>query len=86
MRHRILIAIGVVFLLLGLAEAQQTPTLTETEALLVQLVQTRDALAACQQQATAAKILDAAGMVQRRLEAAHPGFTIDWKTGALVAK
>lgn len=59
---------------------------TENERLMVQLVQLSDQLASCRQQLGQKGIADLGDDVRARIEAAHPGFTIDWKTGALVAK
>ena len=62
------------------------PEYTETERLMVQLVQVSDQLATCRQQLGQKGVADLSLDVRSRIEAAHPGFTVDWKTGALVAK
>lgn len=80
----------VVVVLLGagftLAQTPKTPQLTELERALVQIVQLSDQLAICRQQLGAKGVQDASAQVRARVEAAYPGYTIDWQTGQLVAK
>jgi hypothetical protein len=59
---------------------------SELESLMVQYVQANDQLAACRQQLGQKGVLDLGASVKDRVEAAHPGYTVDWKTGALVPK
>lgn len=57
---------------------------TENERLMVQLVQVTDQLASCRQQLGQKGVADLGQDVRARIEAAHPGYTINWQTGALV--
>ena len=66
--------------------AHSAPGYTEAERLMVQLVQVSDQLATCRQQLGTKGVTDLSQEVRARIEAQHPGFTVDWKTGALVPK
>lgn len=86
--------VGVSFVGLT-AQAPQVPaavappavaTFSENERLMVQLVQVSDQLAGCRQQLGTKGVADLGDSVRSRIEAQHPGYTVDWKTGALVPK
>ena len=62
------------------------PEYTETERLMVQLVQVSDQLATCRGQLGQKGVADLSLDVRSRIEAAHPGMTVNWQTGALVPK
>lgn len=78
----VIIAVVLIIAVYG----QEAPSLSEVEQLRVQLVKLTDQLATCQAQANTINVRYLSGETVKQIEAAHPGWTVNWDTGALMKK
>jgi hypothetical protein len=86
MRNIAVFVVAVVIGFAGSAYSQKTEEPTELEQLRIQVAILTSQLNSCQTKLGINNSTNVLQDVQRSVEAAHPGWTINWATGKLVQK